>query len=381
MPLDHIGIAVNDVDPVVECFHELLGIRPYKTETVTEQQVRTHFLDSDTAKLELLEVLDDESPVQRFLDRRGEGLHHLAFEVPDLEDTIERLRDAGFDLLSNTPQEGADDKQIVFVHPKQTHGVLVEFCEAVPPSWSAIEVPRHNGSLSVFERGQPDRPSILFLHGAAGSTLFESAPLMRRLESSFHLVGLDLSGHGASAFPSDSALSLDLFAEDARRALTALDLSSAHVFGFSLGGTVALTLAHRHPSLVDRLAVFQTNGSWTEAQATQMQQRLDLETLQKQSPSPHDHPERLLQQLRAFVNTLPNRSTASTSSLPNIPAPTLVASVDRDPLFGSQAPLALHQNLPNTRLTILPGETHSLRNAPLSLLAPIVRRHFLETTS
>ena len=157
--VEHIGIAVRDVDAVVKTFRELLGTDLYKAETVANQQVRTHFLDAETTKLELLEALDDSSPVQRFLDRKGDGLHHLAFEVPDLDATMRRLRDAGVELLSETPQEGADDKQIVFVHPKQTHGVLVEFCESVALSWSAIEVPRHDGSLSVFERGRRDRPS------------------------------------------------------------------------------------------------------------------------------------------------------------------------------------------------------------------------------
>jgi len=95
--VEHIGIAVDDVDAVVETVRELLQMEPYKTETVSEQQVRTHFLDAGTTKLELLEALDENSPVQRYLDRRGEGLHHLAFEVPDLKATMHRLREAGFE--------------------------------------------------------------------------------------------------------------------------------------------------------------------------------------------------------------------------------------------------------------------------------------------
>jgi methylmalonyl-CoA epimerase len=383
--LEHIGIAVDDVEAVVECFHKLLGVRPYKAETVTEQGVRTHLLDAGTAKLELLEALNEDSPVQRFLDRRGEGMHHVAFEVDDLSATISRLRDAGFDLLSEPPQPGADDKQIAFVHPKETHGVLVEFCESVPPSWSPIQVPRHDGHLSVYERGHRDRPSLLVLHGAAGCTLNDTAPLMRRLESAVHLVGIDLSGHGASAFPAADDLSLDLFAEDVRAVLDALDVSSAHVFGFSLGGGVALRLAHACPDRVDRLAVFQTNVQWTEAQANQMRQRLNVDALAEQAPgraarlrARHEHPTRLLRRLRTFVERLPDISDALVETLPDISASTLVGSVDRDPLFGSEAPLALHHQLPNARLTILPGEHHNLTHAPLSLLAPLLIRHFLD---
>ena len=380
--LEHIGIAVDDVDAVTETIRDVLGIVPYKAETVPEQQVRTHFLDSETAKLELLEALGEESPVQRFLDKQGEGLHHLAFEVSNLEETMRRLENAGYELLSEAPQDGADDKQIVFLHPKQTHGVLVELCESVVPSWSRTPVPRHDGSLSVFERGPQDRPSLLVLHGAAGSTLSETAPLMRRLESAFHLVGVDLSGHGASTFP-EEPFSLDLFAEDVRAVLDALDLSSAHVFGFSLGGGVGLHFAHQYPERVDRLAVFQTNVQWTTAQVNRMQRRLDLDTLQEQSPNQagrlqarHEHPTHLLRRLQSFVERLPNSSKAMAQALPDISVPTLVGSVDRDPLFGIEPPQTLHEQLPNARLALLPGEHHSLAQAPLSQLAPLLTRHY-----
>lgn len=383
--LDHIGIAVDGVDAVVERFRDLLDVTPYKREAVLEQQVRTHFLDVNTAKLELLEALGEDSPVQRFLDRQGEGLHHVAFEVDDLSDTMERLREAGFDLLSDDPQPGADDKQIAFVHPKQTHGVLVEFCASATPEWPARSVPRHDGSLSVFERGTPDRPTVLVLHGAAGTTLHETAPLIRRLEPSFHVLGVDLSGHGASAGPSSEGVSLSLFADDARAVLDAYDLSSAHVFGFSLGGGAALHLAHTHPERVDRLAVFQTNAHWTEDQAHRMQRRLDLDALRDRAPARADRlqarhiaPERLVEHLRSFVETLPDASARLGDALPNLAAPTLVAALDRDPLFGLDASQALHRALPNARLAVLPGDTHSLPRAPLRLLAPLLTRHFLE---
>lgn len=382
--LEHIGIAVEEVDAVLECFEELLGARPYKSETVPDQQVRTHFLDADTAKLELLEALDDESPVQRFLDRRGEGLHHLAFEVTNIQATMHRLRDAGFELLSDAPAAGADDKDVFFVHPKQTHGVLVEFCSSMFPSWSPSRIPRHDGHLSVFERGNPNHPPLLLLHGAAGSTLYETAPLMRQLESSFRPVGVDLSGHGASAFPPDESLTMDTFVDDAVAALDAVDAPSAHVFGFSLGGAVALRLAQRTPNRVNRLALFQTNAQWNQSLTAKMQRRLDLDALQQRDPeraddlrSLHNYPERLFEELRAFTETLPV-SPHLWNGLPSIQMPTLVSSVDRDPLFGEIVPRTLQHRLPNARLAILPGEHHSLTRAPISLLAPLITRHLLD---
>lgn len=381
--LEHVGIAIEDVDAAVDCFRDLLGVAPYKAETVSAQQVRTHFLDAESSKLELLESLEEDSPVHRFLERNGEGLHHLAFEVDDLSGTIRRLKEAGFDLLSDSPQVGADDKHIVFVHPKQTHGVLVEFCESVSPDWSVTQVPRHDGHLSVYERGPRTRPSLLMLHGAAGTTRHEMDPLFRRLRSSFHLIGLNLSGHGASAFPDKAPFSLDLFAEDVRVALDALDLSTAHVFGFSLGGGVALRLAHRHPERVSRLAVFQTNVRWSETQVAQMKMRLDLDTLRDRAPdraerlqSRHEAPKRLLRQLQSFVEALPGAASSLWETLPQISVPTLVGGVDQDPLFGPDTPRTLHRQLPDARLALLPGNRHSLPHAPLSVLTPLLRRHY-----
>ncbi len=383
--LEHIGIAVEEVDAVIDCFDDLLELRPYKTETVSQQAVRTHFLDAETAKLELLEALEPDSPVARYLDRHGEGLHHLAFEVENIEATMERLRAAGFELLSDQPQSGADDKRIFFVHPKQTHGVLVEFCETTAPSWTPTRVPHRNGHLAIYERGDSTNPSVLLLHGAAGSTLLDTAPLMRRLESSFHLIGLDLCGHGASSFPPDGRLSLDRFVDDVRTALTAVDRSSAHVFGFSMGGAVALRLAQTDPDRVDRLALLATPVQWTEALVDAMKERLDLEALQSQHPKRaerlfemHEGPTRLYKALNEFVETLPSHPAATVDALSSIPHSTLVTLLDEDPLFPLEVTQNVYRHLPHARLAVLPGTRHALRDLPLDLLTPLLRRHFLQ---
>ena len=381
--LEHIGIAVDDVDAVIDRFRDLLGATPYKAETVTEQQVRTHFLDAGSAKLELLESLADDSPVQKFLDRRGEGLHHLAFEVDDAQATMEHLRDAEFTLLSDTPQSGADDKRIFFVHPKETHGVLVEFCESAAPTWSPTTVSHRDGQLAVYERGDRARPSLLALHGAAGSTLLESAPLMRRLEPHFHVIGVDLSGHGESTLPPDDTFTIDRLADDARAALDAVDVSSAHLFGFSMGASVALRVAHTTPARVDRLALLGANATWTDAHVDAMQARLNLDALRTRDPertaaleAQHKTPARLFSALRAFVGTLPNETSAMHETLAAVEHPTLVTALDEDPLFSLNDMVDVHDRLPNARLAVLPGTRHGLADAPLDALTPLIRQHF-----
>lgn len=378
--LEHIGIAVDEVTYVIDCFQDLLDVQPYKAETVESQHVRTHLIDANGAKLELLEALNDDSPIARFIERDGEGLHHIAFEVSDADATMERLRTAGFTILSDEPEKGADDKRIFFVRPKETHGVLVEFCESTVDSWTPRAVPRGDGSLSIFERGNPERPTLLFLHGAGGSTVLETAPLMRKLESTFHTVGVDLSGHGASSFPKDGHLRMDALVRDAIAALDAVDENAAHVFGFSLGGALALRLAQIHPARVNRLALFQTNARWPAHRTDQMLQRLDLNELRDRAPdhvarleTVHEEPERLFQRLQALIKTLPMASEPMWHTISDIAAPILIGTVDRDPLFDADVARTLQGKLPHARLAILPGQDHSLIDGPVDLLAPLIR--------
>lgn len=127
--VDHIGIAVNSLKTSIPLYERLLGSNCYKTEQVSGEQVDTAFFLQDGAKIELLESLDPNGVIAKFIAKKGEGLHHIAFEVPDIQAEMERLKKDGFNLLNEAPKSGADNKWVCFVHPKDTGGVLVELCQ------------------------------------------------------------------------------------------------------------------------------------------------------------------------------------------------------------------------------------------------------------
>lgn len=129
MKIEHIGIAVSDLEEAIETYERLLGAPCYKRETVESQKVDTAFFATGESKVELLGATADDSPVARFLEKRGEGMHHVAFEVEDIRAELKRLREEGFTLLNKEPVEGADNKWVAFVHPKDNRGVLVELCQ------------------------------------------------------------------------------------------------------------------------------------------------------------------------------------------------------------------------------------------------------------
>jgi len=130
MEVEHIGIAVKNLDEAVLTYEKFLNTDCYKTETVKTQQVETAFLKAGDAKIELLGATSPHSTVQKFVEKRGEGVHHIAFEVNDIEQEMQRLQNEGFSLLSDSPQVGADNKQVAFVHPKDNNGVLIELCQS-----------------------------------------------------------------------------------------------------------------------------------------------------------------------------------------------------------------------------------------------------------
>jgi len=127
--LEHIGIAVKNLEESNRLFSRLLGTDPYKTEIVEREGVKTSFFKVGDVKIELLEATHPDSPIARFIEKKGEGVHHLAFDVQPIEEKMENLKSEGFGLLADTPKPGADNKKIVFLHPKTTNSVLIELCQ------------------------------------------------------------------------------------------------------------------------------------------------------------------------------------------------------------------------------------------------------------
>ena len=129
--LEHIGIAVKDLKASNELFKKLLGSGHYKIEEVGPENVLTSFFKTGEAKVELLEATSPDSPIAKFIEKRGEGIHHIAFEVADIRLEMERLENEGFTLLNKLPKLGADNKLVCFLHPKPANGVLVELCQTI----------------------------------------------------------------------------------------------------------------------------------------------------------------------------------------------------------------------------------------------------------
>ena len=126
--IDHIGIAVSLLDPAIERYETLLGTNHYGRELVSSQSVEIAFLDTPTSRIELLAPLNRESSVAKFINKRGEGMHHIAFLVPDIQSELDRIKNLGWELINQQPISGAHGKWIVFLHPKSAHGVLIELC-------------------------------------------------------------------------------------------------------------------------------------------------------------------------------------------------------------------------------------------------------------
>ncbi len=130
--VEHIGIAVKSLEQSDPLFSRLLDASPYKHEEVLEQGVITSFFQAGQAKIELLEATHPDSPIAKFIDRKGEGIHHIAFEVADIRAEMKRLKEEGFQLLQEEPSIGADNKWVCFIHPRSANGVLIEICQTIP---------------------------------------------------------------------------------------------------------------------------------------------------------------------------------------------------------------------------------------------------------
>lgn len=129
--VEHIGIAVNNMEESEWLFSRLLNINAYKTENVASEGVSTSFFRIGESKIELLEATTDDSPISKFIKKKGEGIHHIAFEVADIESEMKRLKKEGFVLLNENPKRGADNKLVCFIHPKSANGVLIELCQEI----------------------------------------------------------------------------------------------------------------------------------------------------------------------------------------------------------------------------------------------------------
>ncbi len=129
--IEHIGIAVNNLKASNDVYEKLLGVASYKEEEVVSEGVKTSFFKNGPNKIELLESISEDGPIAKFLEKKGEGIHHIAFEVDDIILEMARLKQEGFVVLNETPKKGADNKLVAFVHPKSTHGVLVELCQEI----------------------------------------------------------------------------------------------------------------------------------------------------------------------------------------------------------------------------------------------------------
>jgi methylmalonyl-CoA/ethylmalonyl-CoA epimerase len=129
--IEHLGIAVKNLEQSVSLYEKLLGVPCYKTEAVESEGVTTAFFRTGENKIELLGALHENSPIAKFLEKKGEGIHHVAFEVDDIYKEMERLRAQGFQLLNEEPKKGADNKLVCFIHPKTAGGVLVELCQEI----------------------------------------------------------------------------------------------------------------------------------------------------------------------------------------------------------------------------------------------------------
>ncbi len=129
--IEHIGIAVKDINQANVLYEKLLGTPPYKQEVVESEAVITSFFQLGESKIELLASTDKNGPIGKFISKKGEGIHHIAFDVDDIEKELERLEKEGFLIINKTPKKGADNKLVAFIHPKSTNGVLIELCQEI----------------------------------------------------------------------------------------------------------------------------------------------------------------------------------------------------------------------------------------------------------
>ena len=129
--IEHIGIAVHSLEKSIPLFEKLLGTECYKTEEILSEMVNTAFFKTGESKVELLEGTEENGVINKFIAKKGEGIHHIAFAVKNIEEEIKRLKSSGFDFINDVPKKGADNKMVCFLHPKTTNGILIELCQEI----------------------------------------------------------------------------------------------------------------------------------------------------------------------------------------------------------------------------------------------------------
>ena len=390
MTLDHLGIAV-DSPAAQQLFAGLLGAAPYKSETVAREGVRTVFFGDGGApraapKLELLEALGPDSPVAAFLGKRGPGLHHIAFRVDRLEREMARVRALGIRTLADAPRPGADQTEIVFLHPKDTGGVLVELVAFRRAPRETVTVPWRDG-VAAHVSGPEAAPTLVALHGALGSTELETDRLIRFWERRFRVVGLDLPGHGASAAVAGVPTWTD-YADAVRAAFDHLALRDVRLFGFSLGAGVALAVAAAEPARVARLAVHAQNVRWRPDEVARMIDPMEPQRLAAEHPFwaqrlAETHGDdaggaprwpALAEQVRAFTRALPEQHL-SDAALAAVRQPTLVSAGAADRFFDVQHAVDVWRALPDADLWVLPGVDHPIQTVDARAFAARVADH------
>ncbi|MDX1439380.1 MAG: alpha/beta fold hydrolase, partial [Rubricoccaceae bacterium] len=371
--LEHLGIAVRDPDGAIDLFRRLLGASPYKVQTVESEGVQTYFIgdggiEGATPKIELLHVVAPTSPVAKFLEKRGPGFHHLAFEVSDIETEMRRLADAGFHVLSDVPKEGADNKRVVFLHPRTTGGILIELCETIAEVPEQIAIPFEGQHLVAFASGPEEAPPLIVLHAALGSTELETRRLIQIWERNYRVYALDFMGHGESDSSSDVQLTIETFADNLFALIDHLDIDKPNLFGFSLGGSVALCAAARQPERFNRLVIHAHNVQWTSGDVERM-----VGAMQSVVTSPDSFWAKRLSAIhgasrwKALVNRMISFTEAlaenhiTDQTLSSVSLPTLVSVGSRDRFFGIQHAVSLHAVLPNSDLWVLPGVDHPIQ--------------------
>ena len=248
LKLEHIGIAVEDGSAASLTLKKLFGTAPYKEESVVREGVKTLFIDAGGPKLELLESIAGDSAVAKFLGKRGEGLHHIAVEVDDIEAHFDRVQREGFTVLSEGPVDGADGKRVFFVHPRDCHGILVEFCRQVRPTWRNAEVQRPHGTVSTYSAGSARATPVLLLHDQGSSANEDFSELLPTLERSMHVVAFDAPGYSTH--------------EHAKAVLNSHFVQKdALVVGKGLAAEAAVQMAQTYPELVLALVFIDPENS------------------------------------------------------------------------------------------------------------------------